>query len=182
MSWLSRLAGHRSNLTQLGCAGLYRGFAVTLVRDVPSHGVYFGVYDYMREYLEPGSRRKGNKEASALFCAGEGACTAYAWHVMLHFQPQAQHCATIQIHACTVHAATAMQLWQAAHSRLSFGSMLSRFIVEQASHWQHNSPPDHLLLHVRRLVCVCAASAWLNGVLGCRWRGWRHVVVERVPL
>ena len=51
-------------------AGIYRGFGVTLVRDVPSHGVYFGVYDYVREYMEPGSRKRGNKDAKALFVAG----------------------------------------------------------------------------------------------------------------
>ena len=31
------------------CAGLYRGFGVTLVRDTPSHGVYFGIYEVARE-------------------------------------------------------------------------------------------------------------------------------------
>ena len=51
-------------------AGIYRGFGVTLVRDVPSHGVYFGMIDYVRELMEPGSRRRGNKDASALFVAG----------------------------------------------------------------------------------------------------------------
>ena len=60
------------------CAGAYRGFGVCLVRDVPSHGVYFGVYEYLREKLEPGSRVKGNKNPTTMFLAGERHCMA--WH------------------------------------------------------------------------------------------------------
>ena len=54
-------------------AGAYRGYGVTLVRDVPSHGVYFGVYEYLREALEPGSRRKGSNSPYTLFLAGTNA-------------------------------------------------------------------------------------------------------------
>ncbi|KAK9810913.1 hypothetical protein WJX73_007819 [Symbiochloris irregularis] len=61
-----------------GLLGAYRGFGVCLVRDVPSHGVYFGVYEYLRERLEPGSRLKGNKNPTAMFLAG-GAAGVLSW-------------------------------------------------------------------------------------------------------
>ncbi len=51
-------------------AGLYRGFGVTLVRDTPSHGVYFCVYEAGREALDPGSRSRGTYSAAASFAAG----------------------------------------------------------------------------------------------------------------
>ena len=36
-----------------GIADLYRGVTVTLLRDLPSFGVYFGVYRYLAQSIEP---------------------------------------------------------------------------------------------------------------------------------
>ncbi|KAL3147862.1 hypothetical protein ABBQ32_002583 [Trebouxia sp. C0010 RCD-2024] len=54
-----------------GISGLWRGMAVTLVRDWPSFGVYFAVYEGMQEVLQPGSRASGHISPLALLTAGE---------------------------------------------------------------------------------------------------------------
>ncbi len=51
-------------------AGLWRGTAVTLVRDWPSFGVYFAVYEGMQEVLQPGSRASKEISPLALITAG----------------------------------------------------------------------------------------------------------------
>lgn len=51
-------------------SGLWRGTAVTLVRDWPSFGVYFAVYEGMQEVLSPGSRQSHNIHPIALLTAG----------------------------------------------------------------------------------------------------------------
>ena len=51
--------------------GLWRGTAVTLVRDWPSFGVYFAVYEGMQEVLQPGSRASKQISPLALLAAGE---------------------------------------------------------------------------------------------------------------
>lgn len=43
---------------------------MTLVRDVPSHGVYFCMYDWVRELLEPGCREAGSQSHVAALLAG----------------------------------------------------------------------------------------------------------------
>ena len=55
-------------------AGLWRGTAVTLVRDWPSFGVYFAVYEGMQEVFEPGSRASGQISPLALLTAGQHRC------------------------------------------------------------------------------------------------------------
>lgn len=40
------------------------------MRDVPSHGVYFCTYDWVREQLEPGSREAGSQSHAAALVAG----------------------------------------------------------------------------------------------------------------
>lgn len=56
----------------LSCAaGLWRGTGVTLVRDWPSFGVYFAVYEGMQEVLQPGSRVSGDVSPLALLTAGK---------------------------------------------------------------------------------------------------------------
>ncbi|KAL4193939.1 hypothetical protein AMTRI_Chr05g66270 [Amborella trichopoda] len=40
-----------------GVKGMYRGLAVTALRDAPAHGVYFWTYEYTREHLHPGCRQ-----------------------------------------------------------------------------------------------------------------------------
>ena len=54
-----------------GLAGLYRGLGITLVRDIPSHGVYFCMYDWVREQLEPGCREAGSQSHAAALVAGQ---------------------------------------------------------------------------------------------------------------
>ena len=61
---------HRRSLGALS-AGLWRGSAVTLVRDWPSFGVYFAVYEGMQELLSPGSRQSHVIHPVALLMAGE---------------------------------------------------------------------------------------------------------------
>ena len=51
-------------------AGLFRGFGVTLVRDVPCYGIYFCIYDASRDALDPGSRACGPSNAFATLFAG----------------------------------------------------------------------------------------------------------------
>ena len=51
-------------------AGLYRGSAVTLARDIPSHGVYFCTYEAARDILDPGSCGRGPSSPTASFVAG----------------------------------------------------------------------------------------------------------------
>ena len=43
---------------------------MTLLRDVPSHGVYFGVYDWTRDALEPGCRAAGHQSHTTALIAG----------------------------------------------------------------------------------------------------------------
>ncbi len=57
-------------------AGLYRGVGMTLLRDVPSHGVYFGVYDWTRDVLEPGCRASGHQSYTSALIAGAYVCKA----------------------------------------------------------------------------------------------------------
>ncbi|KAL0056290.1 hypothetical protein WJX82_009573 [Trebouxia sp. C0006] len=61
-----------------GITGLWRGTAVTLVRDWPSFGVYFAVYDGMQEVLQPGSRASKEISPLALLTAG-GLAGSIAW-------------------------------------------------------------------------------------------------------
>lgn len=68
----------RTILAQEGLRGLYRGGAVTLARDIPSHGVYFCTYDISREAMDPGSRTRGASKPWAGFTAG-GLAGAASW-------------------------------------------------------------------------------------------------------
>jgi solute carrier family 25 carnitine/acylcarnitine transporter 20/29 len=49
----------RDILRREGLRGVYRGLAVTALRDAPAHGVYFWTYERARERLHPGCRRQG---------------------------------------------------------------------------------------------------------------------------
>ncbi|DBA73969.1 hypothetical protein WJX77_007513 [Trebouxia sp. C0004] len=61
-----------------GIIGLWRGTAVTLLRDWPSFGVYFAVYEGMQEVLQPGSRASKEISPLALLTAG-GLAGSIAW-------------------------------------------------------------------------------------------------------
>jgi solute carrier family 25 carnitine/acylcarnitine transporter 20/29 len=53
-----------------GIRGIYRGFGITLLRDAPALGFYFGTYEYMREKLHPGCRETCEENMSTVFIAG----------------------------------------------------------------------------------------------------------------
>lgn len=72
--------------------GLYRGGLVTAARDVPSHGVYFAVYEWCRELFDPGSRSRSlsgggsdnssssdSKNSSLALLAAGGVSGAASW-------------------------------------------------------------------------------------------------------
>jgi len=63
-----------------GIKSLYRGTTITAIRDVPSHGVYFASFEWVRELLEPGCRQPGRKSQSqgAVWAAG-GLAGAISW-------------------------------------------------------------------------------------------------------
>ncbi|KAG7669592.1 hypothetical protein Ndes2526B_g05938 [Nannochloris sp. 'desiccata'] len=63
-----------------GIRSLYRGTTITAIRDVPSHGVYFAAFEWVRELLEPGCRQPGRKSQShgAIWAAG-GLAGAISW-------------------------------------------------------------------------------------------------------
>ncbi|GAU11006.1 hypothetical protein TSUD_112990 [Trifolium subterraneum] len=53
-----------------GLRGIYRGFGITLLRDAPALGFYFGTYEYTREKLHPGCRESCQENMSTMFIAG----------------------------------------------------------------------------------------------------------------
>ncbi|RZC87502.1 hypothetical protein C5167_036043 [Papaver somniferum] len=50
--------------------GLYRGLTVTVLRDAPGHSVYFWIYEYTREKLHPGCRKKEQETLKTMLVAG----------------------------------------------------------------------------------------------------------------
>lgn len=52
------------------CTGLYRGLGVTIIRDTPSYGIYFCIYEGGKDVLEPGSRQNGCRNPLTLFVSG----------------------------------------------------------------------------------------------------------------
>ncbi|EFN53292.1 hypothetical protein CHLNCDRAFT_53838 [Chlorella variabilis] len=76
--YVDPLALLASILRSEGPRGLYRGTAITCIRDFPSHGVYFAVYEACRELFEPGSRAGGSDSAAALWVAG-GLAGTLSW-------------------------------------------------------------------------------------------------------
>jgi solute carrier family 25 carnitine/acylcarnitine transporter 20/29 len=64
-----------------GLRSLYRGTIITAIRDIPSYGVYFSTFEWVRELMEPGCRdadKKKNSAAGAVWAAG-GAAGAISW-------------------------------------------------------------------------------------------------------
>ncbi|KAJ8756012.1 hypothetical protein K2173_024558 [Erythroxylum novogranatense] len=61
-----------------GLRGMYRGFTITVLRDAPSHGVYFWTYEYMREKLHPGCRKNGQESVNTMLIAG-GLAGVASW-------------------------------------------------------------------------------------------------------
>lgn len=61
-----------------GLRGIYRGFAITVLRDAPAHGVYFWTYEYMREHFHPGCRKNGQESLTTMLTAG-GLAGVASW-------------------------------------------------------------------------------------------------------
>ncbi|GLT62188.1 hypothetical protein SLA2020_348440 [Shorea laevis] len=61
-----------------GFRGMYRGLAITVLRDAPSHGFYFWTYEYMREQLHPGCRKSGQESLKTMMFAG-GLAGVASW-------------------------------------------------------------------------------------------------------
>ncbi|KAG6543888.1 hypothetical protein Mapa_014728 [Marchantia paleacea] len=68
----------RGILRKEGFPGLYRGLTITVIRDAPSHAVYFGTYEYARECLHPGCRQNGDESLLTMLTAG-GLAGAVSW-------------------------------------------------------------------------------------------------------
>lgn len=68
----------RDILRREGLRGLYRGLAVTALRDAPAHGVYFWTYERARERLHPGCRRRGGESLATMLVAG-GLAGVASW-------------------------------------------------------------------------------------------------------
>ncbi|KAK7381642.1 hypothetical protein VNO80_00188 [Phaseolus coccineus] len=61
-----------------GLRGIYRGLGVTVMRDGPSHGLYFWTYEYMRERFHPGCRKSGEESLKTMLVAG-GLAGVASW-------------------------------------------------------------------------------------------------------
>lgn len=68
----------RSIFRAQGLRGIYRGLGITIMRDAPSHGVYFWTYEYMRERLHPGCRKTGQETMQTMVVAG-GLAGVASW-------------------------------------------------------------------------------------------------------
>jgi len=65
----------RNIVRREGVLGLFRGAPVTLLRDVPSTGVYYAAYDASRDAL--GSRHSTGANASTLLAGSLAGCAAW---------------------------------------------------------------------------------------------------------
>uniref|UniRef100_A0A6V7QUZ2 Mitochondrial arginine transporter BAC2 n=1 Tax=Ananas comosus var. bracteatus TaxID=296719 RepID=A0A6V7QUZ2_ANACO len=61
-----------------GLRGIYRGLSITILRDAPSHGVYFWTYEFSREKLHPGCRKTGQESLGTMLVAG-GLAGVASW-------------------------------------------------------------------------------------------------------
>lgn len=68
----------RSIFQAQGLRGIYRGLGITVLRDAPSHGVYFWTYEYVREQLHPGCRKTGQETLRTMVVAG-GLAGVASW-------------------------------------------------------------------------------------------------------
>lgn len=72
------LALVRSIMATEGVRGLYRGLGITILRDAPAHALYFGSYEYTREWLHPGCRKSGKESLFTMLMAG-GIAGVASW-------------------------------------------------------------------------------------------------------
>lgn len=74
--YLGPLAMLRQVLHAESVRGLFRGTSITAIRDVPSHGVYFGVFQAVKNSVAPSEGQKSS--ALAIWIAG-GVAGAASW-------------------------------------------------------------------------------------------------------
>eukprot|EP00249_Psilotum_nudum_P002767 c158_g1_i1 orf=157-1101(-) len=72
------LAVCRDLFARHGVKGLYHGLTITILRDGPAHGIYFGTYESAREWLHPGCRKSGEETLSTMLTAG-GIAGVASW-------------------------------------------------------------------------------------------------------
>ncbi|MCO5558021.1 hypothetical protein L7F22_011596 [Adiantum nelumboides] len=72
------LAMARSIVRTEGLQGLYRGLGITILRDAPSHPIYFSSYEYMHERLHPGCR-KSQQESPLTMLTARGIGGIVSW-------------------------------------------------------------------------------------------------------
>lgn len=65
-----------------GIRGIFHGTAATMMRDSPLHGVYFMVYNFLKDFLRPRSVAPGDENMAVVLVAG-GICGMVTWS--LHF-------------------------------------------------------------------------------------------------
>ncbi|KAL0354684.1 UNVERIFIED_CONTAM: Mitochondrial arginine transporter BAC2 [Sesamum radiatum] len=68
----------RSILKAEGWRGICRGLRITMLRDSPSHGLYFWTYEYTKEQLQPGCRKNGQETFRTMLLAG-GLAGVTSW-------------------------------------------------------------------------------------------------------
>ncbi|KAH0454060.1 hypothetical protein IEQ34_018384 [Dendrobium chrysotoxum] len=61
-----------------GLHGIYRGFSITILRDAPAHAVYFWSYEYAREHMHPGCRKRADESFGTMLIAG-GLAGVASW-------------------------------------------------------------------------------------------------------
>ena len=83
--YVGPLAMLRRLLLSDGVRGLFRGLGITAIRDVPSFGVYFAVFEAAREAAEPGCRAAGAKNAPLVTWAAGGLAGAVSWIAVYPF-------------------------------------------------------------------------------------------------
>ncbi|GFP99926.1 mitochondrial arginine transporter bac2 [Phtheirospermum japonicum] len=116
-----------------GWGGIYRGLGITLVRDAPSHGVYFWTYEFTREQLHPGCRKNRDESFKTTLTAGGLAgvtswISCYPFDVLkTRIQAQSKYCGIFDCYRKCVEQEGYNALWR------GIGTTLARaFIVNGA--------------------------------------------------
>ncbi|XP_016501322.1 mitochondrial arginine transporter BAC2-like [Nicotiana tabacum] len=60
----------RRRIKQEGWRGIYRGLTITVLRDSHSHGLYFWIYEYTKEQLQPCCHKNGQESFQTTLIAG----------------------------------------------------------------------------------------------------------------
>ncbi|RWS01841.1 hypothetical protein B4U79_02890, partial [Dinothrombium tinctorium] len=65
-------------LREGGIKSIYKGTAVTLLRDLPANGVYFASYDFLKTILKPEGKTKSDLSAARTLLSG-GIAGIFFW-------------------------------------------------------------------------------------------------------